>query len=1751
MRIMSEQSTPRSKKRYCRGTTRAPLEPLDPRILFDISDILISDDLGTWASAPAITVDAGQPAPGASWLEPAAIRSFYGLNNITFDNGAIVGDGRGQDIAIIDWGHYPNLASDIDHFDQQFGTNGSTPTLYDQYGAAATFLTVYAQNGTGSYELATTPGITLPPNAISSGYGTDFEISSDVEWAHALAPAASITLVEAHDANGTTNSISNAISFAKSLPGVSVVSMSFGANDDGLSYSDSLVSQPGVTFVASSGDFGSYGNPPTLSADSYTSNSWTGTGLAGTSDSFSSADAGYYNQNFFFTTQIKAGTDGNQAGISIRNGTDGSDDTAGSQVENVSLLFRNGTTGILQDRTSNAGTTNTISTFSAAAGVYLGVRRQGTTFYAYESADGTAWTLINSVTVPNINGNVTIDLVGAGSTTNTFNFGNILLYGATDAAESPATSSNALAVGGTVVTTNGAGVITGETTAWGTSHSYLPDNLTLSDLGANAGLGSGGGYSSFETRPSYQAGLSGLVANGLRAAPDVSFVGGTPVAIYDSLNASPGWDGWIGTSFSAPAWAALTAIIDQGRALVGLPSLTSSQNLVQGVPSIQTLLYALNSTTNADFNDITLGSNGAYSAGTGYDLITGLGTPKAQQLAADLSSWVVNSGFETGSITSPTVATTTLGWTLASGSASTIDSGLSHSGTYAAKLGSTASASTLTQTISGLLPDTTYQLSAWERTDGTSSAPARLSILPSGASEIDALYANATTYSEQTILFTTGPSTASTVSATISLSRDAGSGFVYFDDINLQQLSPSDNFGFETGSTNGWTTGSATVDSGSAHSGTYALRLAGSGAFAFQVINNLRPNTTYIVSGYGTADSGSTLHLIAQSYDSQGPQLFTTFTGSGYNQQSIIFTTGPASTSVSIELFQQSGTGNTYIDDINLQLLSSVDNLGFEAGSLSTWTVFGTGSGSSTLISTANSGSFALQLSDTSTSAYYAVSQTITGLHSGTTYTVSAYGKVDTGDLGFLTVSAGGFPATGAVQFLNTSYSQEAFSFTTGTASTSATLTLGCDANTSATANAYFDDISLLQDVLFNAGGNVSITQSSGVISITSGTVSTSYSVSSLSIPRVRTIATGSANDTITFNSTSGGTVTIPCGLAITGTGSDSLVVHGSVSLAGAGTIRVSSLSIDHTGSGTISNYSGAQFDIGNNRIIIETNSSNKSSTISDLNIAISAASGSAASWTNSGLTSSVAINDPGHYGLGVYDDSILLRSSFGTQLVDNNSILLTAAHLGDANFDGITDLGDLSVVTNNWQKAANNWSAGDLSRDNGDDIQDLSIVTNQWQKTSYYTERNVLVNSTINPTALSAALAVAFQSVNFEPATDLNIDTTATPTGPMVPVTLTWTNNDPYATELFIEIREDDNAAGTNFFTLLTLTPDGEGNLPTSATFDVPTGADFDVRIRGRTSDDTGDLQDLSESLAFASPGFPNNATTSISAALAGPFTWGGQSVDVTWDATGDPWVDDGHTPYTPPFTLYAKSDSAPLARWVNISATSYGTGNNIDSSISPGNWDLGPVYTILAAAGGTGGSIQLAAVFADGTVSTTTLDTPAVALGSGTLTYSSGQITWTPPDGEVAAIDLPYEGTFSADDGSDYTFSYDNTGAAHTFDRKGYVVISAWNDRGGVAATWFDLSQAVGPASVQATAVYGQGVRIAWEDDADNETGYEIQRSTDDTTWSTLTTTAADTTSFLDTTATTGTYYYRIRAIRDDSTLDSAFTTPVSVSL
>jgi subtilase family serine protease len=166
--------------------------------------------------------------------------------------------------------------------------------------------------------------------------------------------------------------------------------------------------------------------------------------------------------------------------------------------------------------------------------------------------------------------------------------------------EWPAASPYVIGVGGTTLHLDASGNRTAAETAW---------------------KDSAGGDSVYEARPTWQAKVQ---TSSKRAVPDVAYDADptTGVTVYDTTPYS-GASGWFevgGTSAGTPQWAALVAVANgiHGGALSNV------------VAALYGLPYA------ADFTDITSGANSHNKAATGYDLVTGLGTPLAATLAPGL-----------------------------------------------------------------------------------------------------------------------------------------------------------------------------------------------------------------------------------------------------------------------------------------------------------------------------------------------------------------------------------------------------------------------------------------------------------------------------------------------------------------------------------------------------------------------------------------------------------------------------------------------------------------------------------------------------------------------------------------------------------------------------------------------------------------------------------------------------------------------------------------------------------------------------------------------------------------------------------------------------------------------------------------------------------------------------------------------------------------------------------------------------------
>jgi len=150
--------------------------------------------------------------------------------------------------------------------------------------------------------------------------------------------------------------------------------------------------------------------------------------------------------------------------------------------------------------------------------------------------------------------------------------------------------------------------------------------------------GSGGGKSVFEVHPPYQRQQgAGNQAGLARAIPDVAFNAdpATGVAIFvgTPLNGQSGWEVVGGTSASGPQWAALTVLANQLRNAANLGNLSSNSlfDSPEYDAAANAVFYRFN------YRDITSGTAGPFTAHTGWDFVTGLGSPRAQNLVAFLA----------------------------------------------------------------------------------------------------------------------------------------------------------------------------------------------------------------------------------------------------------------------------------------------------------------------------------------------------------------------------------------------------------------------------------------------------------------------------------------------------------------------------------------------------------------------------------------------------------------------------------------------------------------------------------------------------------------------------------------------------------------------------------------------------------------------------------------------------------------------------------------------------------------------------------------------------------------------------------------------------------------------------------------------------------------------------------------------------------------------------------------------------------
>jgi kumamolisin len=175
----------------------------------------------------------------------------------------------------------------------------------------------------------------------------------------------------------------------------------------------------------------------------------------------------------------------------------------------------------------------------------------------------------------------------------------------------PADDANVVSVGGTDLTTQSAAGPWASETAWSDSGGGIsPDGIPI---------------------PSYQQ-FSGVINSSnagsttYRNGPDVSANANFTFFVCANQTTCTANE-YGGTSFAAPMWAGFVALANQQAIANGAS---------KGVGFINPTIYQQNVTSayGTNFHDITSGISGSYTAVSGYDLVTGWGSPKAALITA-------------------------------------------------------------------------------------------------------------------------------------------------------------------------------------------------------------------------------------------------------------------------------------------------------------------------------------------------------------------------------------------------------------------------------------------------------------------------------------------------------------------------------------------------------------------------------------------------------------------------------------------------------------------------------------------------------------------------------------------------------------------------------------------------------------------------------------------------------------------------------------------------------------------------------------------------------------------------------------------------------------------------------------------------------------------------------------------------------------------------------------------------------------
>ncbi|HSU69657.1 MAG TPA: carbohydrate binding domain-containing protein, partial [Tepidisphaeraceae bacterium] len=230
-------------------------------------------------------------------------------------------------------------------------------------------------------------------------------------------------------------------------------------------------------------------------------------------------------------------------------------------------------------------------------------------------------------------------------------------------------------------------------------------------------------------------------------------------------------------------------------------------------------------------------------------------------------------------------------------------------------------------------------------------------------------------------------------------------------------------------------------------SGNDSLRLQGQGSQASETITGLTANTTYVVTATAEVADGNQGILGVTGFG--GADVTDVLNPTTPAPVSVTFTTGRRNTTATVYGRQSSGPGYVWFDNFVIHQAATLQNPGFEAGSLGAWNATAS---VMPVTGRPHGGVFSLKEDGASASAQ----QTLYGLLPNTTYRLVGWARVSGAD-DQAVVSIDDGQSQAAATIISNRWHQAVVLFTTGN---STTATVFCS-KPIGSGSAWFDDLRL------------------------------------------------------------------------------------------------------------------------------------------------------------------------------------------------------------------------------------------------------------------------------------------------------------------------------------------------------------------------------------------------------------------------------------------------------------------------------------------------------------------------------------------------------------------------------------------------------------------------------------------------------------------------------------------------------------------